>query len=510
MAFIKSQNIHHLFMDCNSIIYDILYSYPSQPTDYDEVINKVIETIEMYINIIGPLKTAYIAFDGVAPFAKMSQQRNRRYKSWFMNTTIPSDKPKINTCMITPGTEFMNKLSLLINRHFNQSKIHTRTTYQTIVSCVDQPGEGEHKLFDYLRNVPDATADNIAIYGLDSDLIMLAIFHVFQTKNIYIFREIPEFIKSSIPQELCKHNNASNYCFLDILELSNSILIEMGCIGKDKTRIFDYIFMCFLMGNDFLPHFPALNIRTTGIQILLDTYRKHMAPFSQRTFIDNLQIQWKWVGLFIQQLADREYTCLTDEYRIREKWAGRRWRTSTPEERAHTLENIPTLFREREHYICPTEPYWESRYYNILFDIPTDSISTICLNYIEGLEWVFKYYTAGCPDWQWKYNYDYPPLLSDLAKHIPRESRTYCFIQECRQSLTPEMQLLYVFPKDYLSFVMTESKKIAFLTTYGEYYPDDIGFEWAFCKYFWEAHVKIPDIPIPVLYKMVAFQPSSH
>jgi 5'-3' exonuclease len=126
------------------------------------------------------------------------------------------------------------------------------------------------------------------------------------------------------------------------------------------------------------------------------------------------------------------------------------------------------------------------------------------------LEWVFKYYTVGCPDWQWKYNYDYPPLLSDLAKHIPRESRTYCFIQECRQSLTPEMQLLYVFPKDYLSFVMTDSKKIAFLTTYGEYYPDDIGFEWAFCKYFWEAHVKIPDIPIPVLYKMVAFQPSSH
>ena len=241
MSYIKTKNIHHLFMDCNSIIYDVLYSYKEQPDDYEAVIQKVIDTIEMYIQIIGPLKTAYIAFDGVAPFAKMSQQRNRRYKSWFMNTVqFGDDKPKINTSMITPGTEFMNKLSLLINRHFNRTKTHRTNQYQILVSCVDKAGEGEHKLFNHLRNI-DAVADNVAIYGLDSDLIMLAIFHVFQTKNIYIFREIPEFIKSSIPQELCKRDNDSNYCFLDIHELSNSILLEMGCIGKVKTRIFDYV-----------------------------------------------------------------------------------------------------------------------------------------------------------------------------------------------------------------------------------------------------------------------------
>lgn len=519
MSHIKTKNIHHLFMDCNSIIYDILYSYETQPTDYEPVIQRVIDTIEMYIQIIGPLKTAYIAFDGVAPFAKMSQQRNRRYKSWFMNTIdFGNNKPKINTSMITPGTEFMNKLSLLINRHFNRTKPYSHThltnnpirpstqtshTYNIIVSCVDQCGEGEHKLFDHLRNI-DATTDNVAIYGLDSDLIMLAIFHVFQTKNIYIFREIPEFIKSSIPQELCKKDNDSNYCFLDILELSNSILVEMGCIGKTKNRIFDYVFMCFLMGNDFLPHFPALNIRTTGIQILLDTYRKHIGAFPYRTLVRDYKIQWKWVALFFQKLANYEHTYLTEEYTIREKWSLRKWNTHTPEERIQALDHIPSIFREKEYYICPTEPFWQTRYYQVLFNhINTPHPSEICLNYIEGLEWVFKYYTVGCPDWQWKYNYHYPPLLQDLARFFPSKNHTGDFITLFREPLTPEMQLLYVYPKEYLC--MTPDEKIQFLSKYSMYYPDHLEFEWSFCKYFWEAHVKIPEISISTLNEMSDF-----
>jgi 5'-3' exonuclease len=455
----------------------------------------------MYIKIIAPLKTVFIAFDGVAPFAKMSQQRNRRYKSWFMNTVeLTGDNyPKINTSMITPGTEFMNRLSLLINRHFAPASTPSLIpTYTTIVSCVDQHGEGEHKLFDHIRK-HNMTADNLAIYGLDSDLIMLAIFHVAQTKNIYIFREIPEFIKSSIPSELCKRNNDSNYCFLDIAELANSILIEMGCIGKSKTRIFDYVFMCFLLGNDFLPHFPALNIRTTGIQILLDTYKKHIGRFPNRVLIQDLQIQWKWVGVFLRQLSQTEYTCLTEEYRIREKWSHRQCRTGTPEERKNTFENVPLLFRERELYICPQESGWQTRYYNILFDTPQIPVRDICVNYLEGLEWVFKYYTVGCPDWQWKYNYHYPPLFEDLVQYLPATQTD--FIQLFREPLTPEMQLLYVYPKEYLC--MTPDQKRVFLIKYREYYPDDIHFEWAFCKYFWESHVKIPDIPIEILREMM-------
>ena len=37
-------------------------------------------------------------------------------------------------------------------------------------------------------------------------------------------------------------------------------------------KIYDYILMTAMLGNDFMPHFPSVNIRTAGIDIMLDTY----------------------------------------------------------------------------------------------------------------------------------------------------------------------------------------------------------------------------------------------
>ena len=43
---------------------------------------------------------------------------------------------------------------------------------------------------------------------------------------------------------------------------------------QEVNRLYDYIFSFFL-GNDFLPHFPSVNIRTRGIEILFNAY-KHL------------------------------------------------------------------------------------------------------------------------------------------------------------------------------------------------------------------------------------------
>ena len=93
---IKSLNqIHHLMMDCNSIIYDAYRILETQhkinPVDKSTVesflIKQVLDKIHGYIQFIEPTNSVFITFDGVAPFAKMSQQKTRRYKSEFSKIT---------------------------------------------------------------------------------------------------------------------------------------------------------------------------------------------------------------------------------------------------------------------------------------------------------------------------------------------------------------------------------------------------------------------------------------
>ena len=532
----------HLYMDCNSIIYDAVHSLEKQinsgtPIDTDfetAVIKKVSMGIDSYIKLIKPTDCVFITFDGVAPFAKMEQQRTRRYKSSFMaNISFGNNSNKTsawNTSAITPGTDFMEKLSKQIDYDYK----HMEGRYnvkRVIVSCANSPGEGEHKLFARLRD-EHVINDNVAVYGLDADLIMLSIFHLKYCKNIFVFREAPEFLKNSIPIQSRGNDNEPH--FLDIKSLAFHISTEMNCKFADPQRIYDYVFMCFFLGNDFLTHFPAMNIRTHGINALLDIYRLYIGNHADRFFISKTtgNIQWKNVGIFVNEIAKREHEFLQNEYFVRNKFDKRQFPDNTPEEKADILQNTPVIYRAEEKYICPDESHWEDRYYKSLFNCKrnvgdaterrsdkaklqkhnvdvdvsdvkssvVDDLRSICNNYLEGLEWVFKYYTKGCPHWRWKYNYHYPPLFVDLCKYIPHFEMD--FIDESKLSnikpFSPEVQLSYVLSQSNLHLL---PKHIChFLkTNYQELYPEQYTFKWAFCRYFWEAHPILPDIPLSLL-----------
>ena len=65
---------------------------------------------------------------------------------------------------------------------------------------------------------------------------------------------------------------------MDIPQLATTIINKMNNYKKinkkqQKNRLYDYIFLCFFLGNDFLPHFPAVNIRTSGIDTLIVAYQ---------------------------------------------------------------------------------------------------------------------------------------------------------------------------------------------------------------------------------------------
>ena len=381
----------------------------------------------------------------------MEQQRTRRHKTLFLsnlsfNEINKTEKNKWNTSAITPGTEFMEKLSKKINYEFSLKEKELGVK-KIIVSTSQEPGEGEHKLFNYLRN-NNLKNDNIALYGLDSDLIMLSIFHMDYCRNIYNFREAPEFIRNSLPVSV-KSNDVNEPYFLDIEHLCKNILAEMRCIDNDMYRVYDYVFLCFFLGNDFLPHFPSMNIRTHGISTLLDIYTKKIGNIPNNFLInkDNHNIIWKNVRRIIREVADNEEKFLLQEYELRRKYDKFKFQQTTEKEKETMFQNVPIIYRNQESYICPETNFWESRYYKSLFKSqPTNKfMKDLCSNYLEGLEWVFKYYSKGCYDWQWKYNYHYPPLFKDLLQHIPH-FETEFVKKKPEQPLLPITQLSYVLP----------------------------------------------------------------
>lgn len=99
-----------------------------------------------------------MAIDGVAPRAKLNQQRSRRFRSAKDMAEATKDLKDINTTegssavfdsnCITPGTEFLAKVSDTI-QYFIRKKIKEDPIWHNltvIFSGADIPGEGEHKV----------------------------------------------------------------------------------------------------------------------------------------------------------------------------------------------------------------------------------------------------------------------------------------------------------------------------------------------------------------------------
>jgi 5'-3' exonuclease len=495
----NQRKINNLYMDSNSIIYDSFYKIQ---TDYGKLnqnqfetklIKEVIKKINEYIKIIKPVGKVIVAFDGVAPTAKLKQQRNRRYKS-ALEKILKDDKEKgWDKTAITPGTNFMNKLGKRIKNNYKKNS-------NIIVSDSSEPGEGEHKIFSYIRNNKDRHRKEVTmIYGLDADLIMLCLNHIPISNEIYLFRETPDFIKS-INSDLEPN---SNY-YLDIPELAKYIIYEMNGQREanniqEKNKLYDYIFLCFFLGNDFMPHFPSLPIRNGAIHILKAAYYNVLGR-RNRNLTDGKEIYWGNVKKFIEYLSQNEYNRIMDEYKHNEKLEKR---TKKYEKMIDKLNDIPIKNRDNEIYIDPYNPNWEQRYYKTLFDIDINNYyrKKICMNYLQGLEWTMNYYTNDCIDWSWKYNYNYAPLLKDLVNFTP--SWEVSLIKENDNKAIPEIaQLCYVLPESSMDLIPKKIKEEV-KKEFNECYNMNFDIEWTFCRYFWEGHVKLPEINMEKLINIV-------
>ncbi|TID20343.1 hypothetical protein CANINC_003636 [Pichia inconspicua] len=286
----------NLYLDMNSILHNCTHSNDgeiSRLTD-EQMFGAIFAYIDYLFNLIKPKKTFYMAIDGVAPRAKMNQQRARRFRSAveaeeLMKKAIQSGEPipkgeAFDTNAITPGTEFMAKVTENLKFYINH-KVSNDKQWQDIeiiLSGHEVPGEGEHKIMEYIR-VQKAQPDynpntRHCVYGLDADLIVLGL--VAHEPHFSLLREEVTFgsnkkSSSDLTNQkffLLHISLVRNYLQKEFESLSDEISFTY-----DFERVLDdFILILYVIGNDFLPNLPDLHLNRGAFPLLLHTFKEAM------------------------------------------------------------------------------------------------------------------------------------------------------------------------------------------------------------------------------------------
>jgi 5'-3' exonuclease len=520
---------NHLFFDLNCAIHPccqkILKEHNSEKS-HDNVLEKrmlteIIDYMKKIINMSSP-DNIFIAIDGVAPFSKMNQQRERRYKSRLnkkiddnMRTEMGLNIPNSwDTNAISPGTAFMNSIFERINYEINSGNLNADNgvTKQIIFSSANKPGEGEHKILDFIRDPTTnniGNDDNIIIYGLDADLIMLAMSS--QRKNIYLLRESLAFNKVIEGKFLLLDIDYLKFGL--IMTLKDHIFEYDSCyLIKDIDRIIDdYIFICYFLGNDFLPHIPGVSLKEDGHDLLLKLYISILVNYGDN-LIDRskMKINNAFLFSFLNKLSGSENEIYQKFTKKRKRLRPSSCSSNDPYElRKHILNELPITDKKNldiESFINLGRDKFKSRYYKCCFDIESiEEINEICENYITGIKWVFFYYFKGCPSWDWKYNYRHAPLISSLCEYLQGTNTNSNMLNinqikfSASKPLDPVNQLLYILPKSSLKLVPIKYQSV-FKNNY--FYPDQYAVDMIFKRYFWQTQPILPDINYKQLKKM--------
>lgn len=489
-----------------------------------KMFQRITNYIDFLINFVDPTEEVYISVDGVAPLAKISQQRKRRYRTVDDNKIKDAIKEKYgkpinniwNNTKITPGTEFMEELHRHIVRYIKNKKAtgcELKITYSSYMT----PGEGEHKILDDIKSrgtlVCDGDIDDAyIIYGLDADLFFLAM--ASQKNNIFLLRESTELdmkrkdkktetktadILKDVAEEL-KYVSVDetmkclNEQITHIIELKT----ETKLAGKSKSFTNDFIVLCYLLGNDFLPHFPSVDIKKFGLDILLDAYTD--TYICLKTSLTNLKISKKseksknlevdniFLSELLRRMSEKELEYFRDvlpeqEERTRKKRCP--FYGSSSEDLYNRemweLENLNTkelreLKEKDEIKFSEVIDYKtlqdaKTRYYKHYFGhyvTPRKKLHKIkedaCANYLEGIMWVGRYYFETCPGWKWQYDYNHAPFISDVYEFYEKyryDINTIGFKLDI--PLKPCVQLVGVLPPELGLKEVPELYKKAYL-----------------------------------------------
>jgi len=489
-----THDIDTLYIDANCLFHPqcqkVLSYYLNSldtPTLESQMISRILNFIDYLIGFVNPKKRVYLAVDGVAPRAKINQQRKRRYKAANENNKRDGIKKKHNreiidkwtNTAITPGTEFMEKLHEKLLNHLKHVKSHSMPNIEFVYSSYHTPGEGEHKLLDDIRKLSPDDTSNMVIYGLDADLMFLAM--ASGRPNIYLLREDitpagsghgnqPEMIDilMDVSEDLSYVSVDLTKEHIDIY-IREKIETENNFVDPGISFINDFIVCCFLLGNDFIPSLPSLNIKNNGIDYLLDQYVKTYAKLDSGLVVvkdkDHTHtLNMEFLHMLLNLIALNEQDYFENQY---PKYIARlqyhKPQSSDPYEVAiWNMENMRDIkIRDpiRLGKGSPTD--WKYRYHNHYHNISTyydNYINAISQEYIRGILWTLDYYFKSCGSVSWQYPYYCAPFASDILLYLNANPGLILSSINPHDPVdnilvSPFVQLLAVIPPAYINLL---------------------------------------------------------
>jgi hypothetical protein len=433
---------------------------------------KLNTTLMNNITAIGPNDTLIIAIDGVAPMAKIQQQRQRRYKA------ASARKPKeFDSNAITPGTEFMARLD-----NFLQSWIVKNRPIlppKVIYSGPNTAGEGEHKIMDLYRRGEVSTGREDegyhVLYGLDADLIMLAM--LAPVERIILTRED----------------------IRDNVQIDN-LREAIGNLLATESAIPDFVLMMYLTGNDFLPHGPALGNLNESIDAMIAIYQSLRLPLTQEVEAEtftlalqggpsepevHLEIHWANFARFLQALVPVEQQLLAVASVTEVTYPSRFLKASLNQgkfypEKFRTLwyqnelgaQNLETadLVLQLINRYAPPAPVMTPEGIAIpqmvtgpLFPVTVEAVRDMVQHYLTGLAWTLIYYTEGTAavNGDWYYPYLHSPMIIDMPL-IVQSLTTPPAIWAAAQKIvySPAHQLMAVIPLQSRELIQPEFRTL--------------------------------------------------
>eukprot|EP01038_Epipyxis_sp_PR26KG_P011255 gene11255-15103_t len=566
--------VDNFYLDMNGLIHQCSH-VDSELTLLDEntidkIMQKILNELNNLVTIIRPKYVLYIAIDGVAPRAKLNQQRARRFRagcdrqlsvlSAIERGVLPQNTAIFDSNCITPGTTFMFQLSEKL-KNFIDGEIRTNINWmhlKVFLSGSEVPGEGEHKIIAFIRELR-ATANHLpnvrhCIYGADADMIMLAL----ATHEPYflILREVLNKPQSNKASKREKKNNAKNtindsnnitaniivgpnsqrlqFIRINVLrdylirEFFDDILNESDSLDRERV-IDDFVFLTFLIGNDFLPHLPGLDIGDNAFDILFDAYKNVMSTeqgyLTECGTIDLNKLEFICTIVGVTELSLYEEKEINKSIKNRYAISRASRDNSNNSHKSHNSDNsnnhtgklTPSIYNEIvDEFISKSVPREDYRqiYYQVKLGItvsPTsifqtsdtsNNIEVIHSNlpllsviqcYVEGLLWCLAYYTQGCISWSWFYPFHYGPFLQDM---IGLDLIKQNILFELDHPFTPYQQLLaclpssscYLLPKQYHWLMSDTSSPLI------SYYPFSFSTDLNGKRNDWEAVVLLPFI----------------